>query len=314
MTSFQQNFQANNNFNQNVNSQMQMTAPKKLVQNISPQRQSQTGFPPQNFSSKLPPQNNMKNNQYQIKKQKLETQNVFSHVNNNGFITNSDNRPQLKNNPTGVGLPDLSKKPQTSHSSNKNSSTTHPNNWNDENANIICTKEDRKYFDNFKENNKHINPLSLFPLLNKEHHNRHELEFMFIPNVLADLYSRSIIGDDILMNPILWKKKSRKISPIFLQKICVQKKVLNSGVTKFIIIFPTPKCGCECFFAILYFDEYKNSNYFTLEKEFGNDFGTTEGTGLVCGQKGLRHLNFFTICKVNLDDFENCIRKLYRED
>ena len=167
---------------------------------------------------------------------------------------------------------------------------------------------------NFLNKNSNLNPQCVLPLFNQEHCGRHYLEFTFIPNILADLYSRSIIGDKIIMNPILWKKECRKISPIFLQKISVQKKVLKGGSTKFIITFPPPKCGCECFFAILYFDVYKNSHYFTLEKEFGNDFGNTEGSGLICGQKGLRHLNFFTVCRANLDNFESFVRKLYGED
>ena len=158
--------------------------------------------------------------------------------------------------------------------------------------------------------------LPLAPLFNSEHQHRHDLEFMFIPNILAGLYYKGIINDEGIMNTSLWKKFKicKKVSPIFLQKISVQKKILKSGVTKFIFIFPPPKCGCECFFAILYFNKFKYSNYFTLELEFGNDFGSTEGTGLVCGQKGHQHLNFNTVCKANLEDFENCVRKFYNEN
>ena len=150
-----------------------------------------------------------------------------------------------------------------------------------------------------------------------EHIQRHHTEFSLIPNIISDLYSKEKIDDNIMMNPSSWINYLTHpglINPRFLEKILIKKKKLRSGVTKFIFEFPPPNVGTECFFAILYFDEYKNSSYFTLELELGNEFGTHEGEGLVCGQKGFQHINYFTICKTNLEDFENIVKKFYREN
>ena len=154
-------------------------------------------------------------------------------------------------------------------------------------------------------------------LMNTEHEQRHQIEFFFIPNIIADLYAKRVINDDIMMNPTLWKNYEQ--SPIiidsrFLEKISIQKINLKSGDTKFILTFPQPKYGNECFFAILYFDKNKRSYYFTLEMEFGNDLGCPEGSGLVCGQQGFKHLNFYTICKANLEDFQNVVSRLYKSN
>ena len=153
------------------------------------------------------------------------------------------------------------------------------------------------------------------PLLSLEHIQRHQCEFQFIPNMLPVLYSQGIINDSVLENPSSWKNylgPGSKIDPNFLDKLSVTKKELNNGIKKYVITFPPPKVGTECYFAILYFDEKKNSDYYTLELEMGNDFGTQEGSGLICGQKGSQHLNFRRICKANLDDFEKCIEKFYQ--
>ena len=100
----------------------------------------------------------------------------------------------------------------------------------------------------------------------------------------------------------------------FLEQITVVKKELDNGVKKFLISFPTPKVGTESFFAILYFDKEKKSKYYTLELELGSDFGSEDGTGLVCGQEGKNHLNYKRICKANLDDFEKCVDEFYKEN
>jgi len=150
-----------------------------------------------------------------------------------------------------------------------------------------------------------------------EHIQRYHLEFNFIPNIISELYSKGEINDNIIMNPPSWinyEIEPGKMNPRFLEKIAIQKKKLKNGKTKFIIIFPPPIYGLECFFAILYFDKYRNSSYYTLELEFGNDMGSPKNTGLVCGQKGLKHLNYATICKANLEDFENVVSKLYDEN
>ncbi len=160
------------------------------------------------------------------------------------------------------------------------------------------------------------NPL-FAPLFSKEHLQRHQFEFQFLPNLIPVLYSSGIINDDTMVNPLSWKNYSGpnvQIDPKFLEQISVVKKELNNGINKFLITFPQPKVGTECFFAILYFDEQKKSNYFTLELELGKDFGSTEGSGLICGQEGSKHLNFSRVCKANLDEFEKCVQQLYNKN
>ena len=289
------------NINQNLSPQIQIPTSQIDFQNGSLQNNLNYRNAPQykNFDQNIISQNTIKKSEYEKKIQNSKAQNIVPKFSNNQFSNPLINKFPAKKNYTGEGLSNQG----INHIENKNYFPP-------------IKEEDKKYFSNFFKNDKKMDILSFAPLLNLEHQNRHELEFMFIPNILTNLYSKGIVNDDYIMNTSLWKKSKicKKISPIFLQKICVQKKILNSGVKKFIFIFPTPKCGCECFFAILYFDKFKNSDYFTLELEFGNDFGTKEGTGLVCGQKGYEHLNFFTICKVNLEDFENSVRKFYNEN
>ena len=120
-----------------------------------------------------------------------------------------------------------------------------------------------------------------------------------------------------MVNPPSWKNYSGpnvQINPEFLDKISVIKKDLKNNVKKFMFTFPEPKVGTECYFAILYFDENKNWEYYTLELELGNDFGSQDGSGLICGQKGSKHLNFGRVCKANLEDFEKCIAQFYKEN
>ena len=160
------------------------------------------------------------------------------------------------------------------------------------------------------------NPLYA-PLLSQEHLQRNECEFKFIPNLLPVLYSGGIVTDEIMINPSSWRiflNPMTHIDPLFFDELSVEKKELENGIIKFIITFPKPKVGTECFFAILYFDEEKRSNYFTLELELGNDFGSTEGSGLICGQDGSKHLNFNRVCKANKEDFENAVKEIYNED
>ena len=160
------------------------------------------------------------------------------------------------------------------------------------------------------------NPL-FAPLLSKEHLQRHECEFKFIPNFLPVLYSGGIVSDEIMVNPSNWKtflNPIMHIDPLFFDELTVEKKELENGKIKFIITFPKPKVGTECYFAILYFDEEKNSTYFTLELELGKDFGSTEGSGLICGQEGSQHLNFKRVCKADKEEFENAVKEIYNED
>ena len=153
-------------------------------------------------------------------------------------------------------------------------------------------------------------------LKNTEHHQRNFIEFTFIPNFIADLFSIGIIDDNIMLNPSTWKyyfENSEIINARFLEKISVKMINLKNGEIKFILIFPPPKYGNECFYAILYFDEFLRPDYYTLELELGNDFDCPEGYGLVCGQKGNDHLNFYSICKVDLEEFQNIVEKLYKK-
>ena len=155
------------------------------------------------------------------------------------------------------------------------------------------------------------------PLFTLEHQKRHQLEFQFIPNMIPVLYSSNIISDDVLTNPKTWEDHFGpffQMDPKYLEQITVVKKELDNGVKKFLMTFPIPKVGTESFFAILYFDKEKKSKYFTLELELGNDFGSGEGTGLICGQEGKNHLNYGRICKANLNDFEKCVDEFYKEN
>ena len=152
------------------------------------------------------------------------------------------------------------------------------------------------------------------PLFSLEHKQRHQFEFQLLPKMLPMLYSNGIITEENMTKPSTWQRffgPKFQIDQNYLNQVTVTKKELSDGVIKFLITFPTPKVGTESFYAILYFDKEKNSNYFTLELELGNDFGSTEGTGLVCGQEGKQHLNFKKVCKVNLDDFEKCVDEIY---
>ena len=154
-------------------------------------------------------------------------------------------------------------------------------------------------------------------LFSPEHAKRYECEFRFIPNMLPVLYSGGIINDDIMGNPSTWKNylgPKFNIDPNYLDKLSVIKKELNKGGKKFLITFPTPKVATECFFGILYFDANKKSKYYTLEKEMDIGLINTEGIGIICGQEGSSHSNYGIICKTNLDDFEKCVKSLYKEE
>jgi hypothetical protein len=153
------------------------------------------------------------------------------------------------------------------------------------------------------------------PGFTADHIRRHTCEFDFMPNVLPLLYSEGIIDDDIMTNPPSWIDylvgMSKLTDPNFLYQISVQKKELKNGMKKFLFTFPEPKVGTECYYAILYFDQNLKWNYFTLELELGHDFGSPEGSGLVCGQEERRHLNFNRICKADMKEFEECVDELY---
>ena len=163
-------------------------------------------------------------------------------------------------------------------------------------------------------NKKNDDLNDILGMFSPDHISRHELEFQFIPNQLPVLYTKGMINDNVMTNPSSWKnifQMSGLLDPTYLDQITVQKIEMNNGIKKFFLTFPEPKIGTECFYAILFFDENKNWNYFTLEKEFGNDFGTTKGSGLICGQVGRQHLNFNKICRVDTQEFEVVVQQLY---
>jgi hypothetical protein len=145
------------------------------------------------------------------------------------------------------------------------------------------------------------------------HINRYCFEFDFLPNVLPSLYQKDEIDDYIMTHPSEWKKilvKKGVRSDWGFDKIKVEKFELDKDRIKFIFTFPEPKVSPECFFAMLIFDEDKNSNYFTLELDFGSSSIFKEGGGIVCGQKGMKHLNYSRRCRNDLNEFEKTVQDI----
>lgn len=143
--------------------------------------------------------------------------------------------------------------------------------------------------------------------------NRYCFEFDFLPNVLPPLYQKNEIDDYVMTHPSEWKKillKKGVRSDFGIDKISVSKNELDDGNIKFIFTFPTPKVSPECFFAMLLFDKNKNWNYFTLELDFGSSTIFKEGGGIVCGQKGVNHLNYSRRCRNDLGEFEKNVQEI----
>ena len=109
-----------------------------------------------------------------------------------------------------------------------------------------------------------------------------------------------------MTHPSEWKKillKKGVRSDWGIDKITVEKLELSDKKTKFIFTFPKPQVSPECFYALLLFDSDLNSTYYTLELDFGSSTIFKEGGGIVCGQKGPKHLNYGRRCKYDLDEF-----------
>ena len=143
--------------------------------------------------------------------------------------------------------------------------------------------------------------------------NRYCFEFDFLPNVLPPLYQKDEINDYIMTHPSEWKKillKKGVCSDFGIDKIMVEKTEKADGEIKFIFTFPEPKVSPECFFAMLIFDENKNWHYFTLELDFGSSSIFKDGGGIICGQHGLRHLNYSRRCKNDLDEFQKMVEEI----
>ena len=143
--------------------------------------------------------------------------------------------------------------------------------------------------------------------------NRYCFEFDFLPNVLPALYQKGEIDDYVMTHPSEWKKillKKGVRSDWGIDKITVEKLELSDKKTKFIFTFPKPQVSPECFYALLLFDSDLNSTYYTLELDFGSSTIFKEGGGIVCGQKGPKHLNYGRRCKYDLDEFLKHVQEI----
>ena len=142
---------------------------------------------------------------------------------------------------------------------------------------------------------------------------RYTCEFDFIPNVLTSLWKNGDIDSYIMANPIEWKKillKHGIKSDFGIEKIKVIEEEINENKRKFIFIFPEPNITPECFYALLFIDNEGNSNYYTLELDFGSKTLFKDGGGIICGQNGRSHLNYGRRCKNNLDDFQKSVQDI----
>ena len=145
------------------------------------------------------------------------------------------------------------------------------------------------------------------------HINRYCFEFDFLPNILPPLYKKGEIDDHVMTHPSEWKKillKKGVRSDFGIDKIISEKFELSDGKVKFIFTFPTPKVSPECFYALLLFDKNKDSNYYTLELDFGSSTIFKEGGGIICGQRGPRHLNYGRRCRNNLEEFQKKVNEI----
>ena len=141
---------------------------------------------------------------------------------------------------------------------------------------------------------------------------RYTCEFDFIPNMLTSLYMEGKIDDKMMTSPIDWKKLLPKFGfgyDFGLRNMTVVKSEKETKKAKFLITFPKPKVTPDCFYAILYIgkDDY---NYYTLELDFGSSSIFKEGGGIVCGQKGMKHLNYSRRCRNDLNEFEKTVQDI----
>ena len=144
------------------------------------------------------------------------------------------------------------------------------------------------------------------------HLTRYVCEFDFIPNILPDLYTKGEIDDYIMTHPIEWKVvllKKGVNSDFGMDDISVEK-VEKKDEENFIYIFPKPKETPNCFYAILIIDKDKKWKYFTLELDYGSSSVFKDGGGIICGQKGVDHINYSRRCKENLDEFLKKVKEI----
>ena len=141
---------------------------------------------------------------------------------------------------------------------------------------------------------------------------RYSCEFDFIPNVLSSLYLKGKIDDNVMTNPIEWKKillKSGYRYDFGIKNISVEKIETDSKKAKFVITFPKPKVIPECFYAILFFCD-NGYKYYTLELDLGSSTIFKDGGGIICGQSGSLHLNYGRRCKDDLNEFQKKVQEI----
>ena len=88
------------------------------------------------------------------------------------------------------------------------------------------------------------------------------------------------------------------------------EKVESENETTFIFTFPRPKETPNCFYALLIFDKEKKWSYFTLELDYGSSTIFKEGGGIICGQKGVDHINYSRRCKEDLNEFKKKVKEI----
>ena len=141
---------------------------------------------------------------------------------------------------------------------------------------------------------------------------RYSCEFDFIPNVLSSLYLKGKIDDNVMTNPIEWKKillKSGYRYDFGIKNISVEKIETDSKKAKFVITFPKPKVIPECFYAILFFCD-NGYKYYTLELDLVSSTIFKDGGGIICGQSGSLHLNYGRRCKDDLNEFQKKVQDI----
>ena len=147
---------------------------------------------------------------------------------------------------------------------------------------------------------------------NLKYLDRYACEFDFIPNMLTSLYMEGKINDKTMTNPIEWKRLLPRFGfgyDFGLRNMTVVKSEKEKKRSKFLITFPKPKVTPDCFYAILYIGK-GDYDYYTLELDFGSSKVYDIGGGIICGQKGTKHLNYGRRCIDDLEEFEQAVQDI----
>ena len=147
---------------------------------------------------------------------------------------------------------------------------------------------------------------------NLKYLDRYTCEFDFIPNTLTSLYIKGKIDDYIMTHPMEWKKLLPKFGfgyDFGLRNMTVVKSENETKRAKFLITFPKPKVSPDCFYAILYIGN-GDYNYYTLELDLGSSTVFEYGGGIICGQKGDKHLNYGRRCMEDWEEFEQAVQDI----